>query len=104
MPLSLLTHPRVEDAIDDIERHRDDHDRRREDDDEPLDHRIVSLQHGLDGEAPYAVPAEDVLDDDLASHQVGEHQSHDRHDADERGPEGMDEKDIALPQAPGTRG
>src|SRR5581483_1765431 len=94
----------VDEAIGDIDHQIRHNVGARGEQDDPLHERVVFLEDRVDRELPDALPREDRLDDDAAREQPADLQSDDRHNGDERVPQGVAQDDETPRQPLRARG
>src|SRR5919106_6824294 len=104
LPVSVIAHAGIEDAVEDVRDEVEDDDRRRRDH-QPGHHRVgIVRAEGIDEVEAHPVEREHGLRDDRAPEQAAEVERHDRHDRDQRVAEGVLHRHAPLVQPLRPRG
>src|SRR6267143_3760123 len=98
-----VSNPWVDDAINDVDRHRDQDDDERVHDDRPLDHGVVLRIDRIQEEGADAVPRERPLRDDGAAEEDCKLEPQDGHHRNQRVPECVPVDDRLAANAPRPR-
>src|ERR671921_170852 len=99
-----VTHPWVEEGVDDVHQEVHEDDGQRRDQDGALHDRQVALLDRVEGQAPDARDVEDGLREDRAAEQDAEVEAEDGDDRGDRGAQAVLEHDLPLVEPLGAGG